>query len=73
MVTTVTQAFFDQYLKPQTNEQLRSCNWRHLTAANGLDIPYLGYVELDVEVLGTVLPQMGILVVKDAPDPVSMR
>ena len=28
---------------------------------------------MDVEVLGTVLPQMGILVVKDAPDPVSMR
>ena len=73
MVTTVTQAFFEQHLKPQTNEQLKSCNWLHLTAANGLDIPYLGYVELDVEVLGTVLPQMGILVVKDAPDPVSMR
>ena len=45
MVTTVTQAFFEQHLKPQTNEQLKSCNWLHLTAANGLDIPYLGYVE----------------------------
>ena len=73
MVTTVTQAFFDQHLKPRTNEQLKSCHWLHLTAANGLEIPYLGYVELDVEVLGTVLPQMGVLVVKDPPDPVSMR
>ena len=54
MVTTVTQAFFEQHLKPQTNEQLKSCNWLQLTAANGLDIPYLGYVELDVELLADV-------------------
>ena len=73
MVTTVTQAFFEQYLMPQTNEQLKSCTWLKLTAANGLDIPYLGYVELDVEVLGTTLPQMGILVVKDPPDPASQQ
>lgn len=73
MVTTVTQTFFEQYLMPQTNEQLKSCTWLQLTAANGLDIPYLGYVELDVEVLGAVLPQMGILVVKDPPDPASQQ
>ena len=69
MVTTVTQAFFEQHLKPQVEEQLKSCNWLQLTAANGLEIPYLGYVELDVEVLGKILPQMGILVVKDPPAP----
>lgn len=73
MVTTVTQAFFEKHLKPQTAEQLKACNWLQLTAANGLDIPYLGYVELDVEVLGKVLPRMGILVVKDPPDPLVRR
>lgn len=69
MVTTVTQAFFEQHLKPQNEEQLKTCNWLQLTAANGLSSPYMGYVELDVEVLGKVLPKMGILVVKDSPDP----
>lgn len=70
MVTTVTQAFFkEQHLKPQNEKLLKTCNWLQLTAANGLNIPYMGYVELDVEVLGKVLPKMGILVVKDSPDP----
>lgn len=63
------QAFFEKHLKQKNEEQLRTCNWLQLTIANGLDIPYLGYLELDVEVLGRVLPQMGILVVKDPPDP----
>lgn len=35
-----------------------------LTAANGLEIPYIGYLELDVEALGVMIPQRGILVVK---------
>lgn len=38
-----------------------------LRAANGLDIPYLGYAEVNVEVLGKVIPNKGILVVKDTP------
>lgn len=33
--------------------------------ANGLEIPYLGYLEPDVEVLGCVIPTWGVLVVKD--------
>ncbi|KAG1928789.1 interleukin-1 receptor accessory protein-like 1-A, partial [Pimephales promelas] len=39
-----------------------------LKAANGLDIPYRGYLELDVEVLGKVLPSIGVLVVQDPPE-----
>ena len=35
-----------------------------LTAANGLAIPYVGYLELDVEALGVMIPRRGILVVK---------
>lgn len=31
---------------------------------NGLEIPYIGYLELDVEALGVMIPQRGILVVK---------
>lgn len=56
MVTRVTQAFFEQQLKPQTEDHLKACNWLQVTTGIGLDIPYLEYVQLDVEVLGKVLP-----------------
>lgn len=38
-----------------------------MRTANGLDIPYVGYVELDITVFGKVVPQPGILIVKDPP------
>ncbi|KAL7861661.1 hypothetical protein SRHO_G00131020 [Serrasalmus rhombeus] len=44
-----------------------------LKAANGLDIPYCGYVELDVEVLGKLLPCLAILVVKDSGDALTQQ
>lgn len=34
-------------------------------SANGLDIPYIGYIELDVVVLGQCIPGREILIVKD--------
>ena len=36
-----------------------------LKAANGLDIPYVGYLELDVELCDKVITKRGVLVVKD--------
>lgn len=68
MVSTITEAFFKEHFQALGQEQLRSCGWLQLKAANGLDIPYRGYLELDVEVLGKVLPSMGILVVQDTLD-----
>ncbi|KAL0152450.1 hypothetical protein M9458_052173, partial [Cirrhinus mrigala] len=44
-----------------------SCNWLQLRAANGLTIPYIGYLELDVELCGRVVLGCGILVVRDPP------
>lgn len=63
MVSTIPESFFFQNFK----EQLQTCNWLQLKAANGLDIPYLGYAEFDVSVFGKVIPRRGILVVKDGP------
>lgn len=62
MVTTVTESFFNKclfHLKKQ------DCEWLGLKAANGLDIPYVGYVELDVMVLNQCIPKRGILIIKD--------
>lgn len=68
-VSTMSEEFFVQHFGAQGEEQLHQCYWLRLTAANGLAIPYVGYVELDVTVLGRTLPKMGVLIVKDPLDP----
>ncbi|KAK0155373.1 hypothetical protein N1851_002277 [Merluccius polli] len=56
MVSTVTESFFRQHFEIWDQEKLRSCHWLQLRAANGLPIPYLGYLELEVELCGKLLP-----------------
>lgn len=67
MVSTITESFFIQHFQSWGQERLQSCRWLQLRAANHLDIPYVGYLELDVTVLGKVIPKRGILIVKDPP------
>ena len=73
MVSTVTESFFLQHFQSWGHERLRSCNWLKLRAANGLAIPYVGYLELDVELCGVSVPRCGVLVVKDPPGEVSSQ
>ena len=63
-VSTITEEFFNEHFRPQGKTLLPTGDWLRLTAANGLEIPYVGYLELDVEALGVMIPQRGILVVK---------
>ena len=63
-VSTITESFFRKYIA-RNDRELASCSWLKLTAANGLDISYVGYVELDVTTMGQT---RGILVVCDSPD-----
>lgn len=58
------ESFFIQNFEPWGEEKLQSCLWLQLQAANGLDIPYVGYLELDVELCEKVITKHGILVVK---------
>uniref|UniRef100_A0A3B1JWV6 Gypsy retrotransposon integrase-like protein 1 n=1 Tax=Astyanax mexicanus TaxID=7994 RepID=A0A3B1JWV6_ASTMX len=67
MVSTVTESFFLQQFEPWGHDRLQSCHWLQLRAANGLDIPYIGYLELEVLLCNKVMPRCGILVVKDPP------
>ncbi|KAK0150653.1 hypothetical protein N1851_008246 [Merluccius polli] len=62
MVTTVTESFFNRHF---SHLQKKGCNWLGLKAANGLDIPYTGYIELDIFVLGQRILGRGILIVRD--------
>ena len=63
-VSTITEEFFNEHFGPQGKTLLPTGDWLRLTAANGLEIPYVGYLELDVEALGVMIPRRGILVVK---------
>lgn len=68
MVTTLTAEFFYKHFQSLSG-QLQECRWLQLRAANGLQIPYLGYLEVDLHILGRTLPKMGVLVVQDSTDP----
>ena len=63
-VSTITKEFFNEHFRPQGKTLLPTGDWLRLTAANGLQIPYVGYLELDVEALRVMIPRRGILVVK---------
>lgn len=67
-MTTVSEGFFHQHFEPWGQECLYLCHWLELKAANGLAIPYIGYLELEVEVCGKLMPHCGVLVVRDPPD-----
>ena len=68
MVSTITEDFFMEHFQSQGEDKLRQCNWLQLKAANGLEIPYMGYLELDIDVLSKTLPRMGVLIVKSPQD-----
>lgn len=52
MVTTIFESFFTQHFQ---NAPKSGC-WLQLRAANGLEIPYVGYVEQGVTLFGKVVP-----------------
>ena len=73
MVTLVSETFYNQNLKSKCG-RVRSCGkMLALRGANGLEIPYLGYLELDVVVGGVTVPKCGVLVLKDTAATVVRR
>lgn len=61
-VSTLTRSCYDSLKK---NDLVDTTSWMHITAANGLEIPYDGYAELDVYIAGKLYPRIGFLIVKD--------
>ena len=62
-VSTITESFFREHF-PET-ELVDVTAFISISGAQGLAIPYLGYVELPLTVLGHSFINMGFLVVKD--------
>ncbi|KAI3351186.1 hypothetical protein L3Q82_005611 [Scortum barcoo] len=65
-VSTISESFFREHLAEKGENIQSAFEWLQLTAANGLDLPYVGYVEVEVETMGLTIPKRGFLIVKDA-------
>lgn len=67
-VSTLTESFFKEHLHGEDKDMHCTTKWLKITAANRLPLPYLGYVELDIQVMGLTIPGCGFLVIRDPDD-----
>ena len=72
-VSTVTESFFKAHLEKEGCDLVDVSSYIKITGASGFDIPYLGYVELDVHTLGRRFPRMGFLIVKDSTNSAMLK
>ena len=63
-VSIIAESFYNENL-PQENDLVNVGQFISISVANGLDIPYDGYVELDVSALGHMYSKLGFVIVKD--------
>ena len=73
MVSFVTEDFYKKEFQPSCGHMRKDGQMLTLRAANGLEIAYLGYLELTVEFDGVKVPSCGVLVLKDAPATTKQR
>ena len=73
MVSFVTEEFYKKNLQPTCGHVQEDGQMLTLRAANGLEIPYLGYLNLTIEVDGVKVPSCGVLVLKDTPATTKQR
>lgn len=66
-VSTIVESFYKEQLSGKI-DLVNVKSYFRIYAANGEDIPFVGYVELDLVLNGNTLPDMGFLVVKDPED-----
>lgn len=64
-VSTLTENFFRDHLHGEDEDMHCTAKWLKITAANQLPLPYLGYVELDVQVMGFNIPECGFLIIRN--------
>ena len=63
-VSTVTESFFKEFLA-QGSEVVHVTSYITISASQGLEIPYMGYVELQLTALSHMFNGLGFLIVKD--------
>lgn len=71
-VSTVTESFYRRH-ELRLGTLIDITEILSLSAANGGQIPYIGYIECDLQALGHTFKDMGFLVVKDPANDVAKR
>lgn len=64
-VTTLTESFFRKHFDSVGTAIHPPIQKFNLVAANGLEIPYIGFIEADLTICEKLIPKRGILIVKD--------
>lgn len=64
-VTLLSQRLFKKYLEGTGLTNVDEAHWLTLCVANGLKIPYVGYVLVDCMVGSIHIPDKGVIIVKD--------
>lgn len=65
-VSMMRQDWFEEHFGKNGQRLKDPTSWLKLRAANGKEIPYLGYVTLQVDVAGVSLENVGVIVVKNS-------
>ena len=61
----MSQSLFSKFLEGTTMNSADTISWLHLRAANGLEIPYVGYAMVDFMVGSIHVPKKGKVIVSD--------
>ena len=68
-VTLICQSYFEQeilsHIRPSSREKAEAHQLFQLTAANHGKLPMSMYVELDLDLLGIVVPKHGVLITQE--------
>ena len=64
-VSTITESFYREHLAENGGHVRDVSQMIRISAAQGLDIPYVGYIELPLQIMGHAFENMGFLIVRD--------
>ena len=64
MVSFITERFYREKLQPACGEMLEN-TMLTVKGTNGLEIPYVGYLKIDVTMWGVTVPERGVLILKE--------
>ena len=66
-VTTLSETFYRTKIEPAGTKISVGNDFINLTAANSLEIPYIGVVVIDITIRGITVAGRGVLIAKDTP------
>ena len=64
-VTLVSESFYVEHLRPRGHLLTTVRNWLTVRAADGLELPYIGYFEAGIVISGITVCNRSVLVVRD--------